>query len=570
MELPHLDVEVWLLYAPQSVAERGHERRQAVEIGRHGLQISRGESRGLLLPGVAVEHGYDAEAFLHQVCLKAGLPPTAWKDDDTVLSTFEGHSIAGALADLLPSDVQTLSPPRFSSNDVAALAEFCRANILATARGATPNYYAYGVSDGNVHGVAVTVEGGDGTQWLHSSRLSLRQSMPLQSTLYGLAESLGQTLARAESLSGPLDQMQLGLTILYDPAMHGTLGEPDLRGFDPARRALVALENNKSAIVYDPTLSPPAMAELAGVEARIRLPQAASLFSLEALSNRSRMIVAQAPQAQPAAAARPAAVAGKFYPGDAAALAHLVDDLLSGPAPEVQEWPAVMVPHAGLKYSGRLAADVLRRVKIPGTAIIIGPKHTPHGVDWAVAPHATWSIPGGAVQGDLKLARQLAAAIDGLELDAAAHQQEHAIEVELPVLARLAPATRVVGIAIGAGNLAMCRRFADGLAQCLRSLPERPLLIISSDMNHFASDEENRRLDELALSAMESLDAERLLETCRRQHISMCGVLPAVIVMETLKRLGSLSRTQRVGYATSGDVTGDRSRVVGYAGMLLG
>jgi AmmeMemoRadiSam system protein B len=186
-----------------------------------------------------------------------------------------------------------------------------------------------------------------------------------------------------------------------------------------------------------------------------------------------------------------------------------------------------------------------------------------------VAPHQTWAIPGATVASDPELARTLAEAIPGLQLDAAAHQNEHAIEVELPLLARLAPATRVVGLAIGGGDWEHCRRFAQGLADVIRRLPEPPLLLISSDMNHFASDRENRRLDEIALEAMEKLDPAHLLATVTEHNISMCGVLPAVIVMETLRLLGGLRTSQRVGYATSADVTGDVSRVVGYAGMLI-
>ena len=114
------------------------------------------------------------------------------------------------------------------------------------------------------------------------------------------------------------------------------------------------------------------------------------------------------------------------------------------------------------------------------------------------------------------------------------------------------------------------RQFAAGLAQVMRSLAVPPLLVISSDMNHFASDAENRRLDEIALAAMETLDPERLYETVTSRRISMCGMLPAVIVMETLRNLQQLKRSERVAYGTSGDVSGDLSRVVGYAGMLLG
>ena len=104
----------------------------------------------------------------------------------------------------------------------------------------------------------------------------------------------------------------------------------------------------------------------------------------------------------------------------------------------------------------------------------------------------------------------------------------------------------------------------------ISKLPSPPLLVISSDMHHFATDPENRQLDDMALRAMETLDANQLLQTVRSKNISMCGVLPAVIVMETLKCLNQLTHTQRTGYATSADVSGDKSRVVGYAGMLLG
>jgi AmmeMemoRadiSam system protein B len=228
-----------------------------------------------------------------------------------------------------------------------------------------------------------------------------------------------------------------------------------------------------------------------------------------------------------------------------------------------------MVPHAGLVYSGQLAAAVFNRLQFPGLAIVIGPKHTRFGVDWAVSTHDVWAIPGAAVASDQEVARALVAAIPGLKRDAAAHQREHAIEVELPFIARLAPATRVVGVALAACDWDHCQTFADGLARVVRSLPEPPLLVISSDMNHFATDRETRQLDEVALRAMESLDPKHLLDMVTEHDISMCGVIPAVIVMETLRRLGGLTALERVGHATSADVSGDTSRCVGYAGVLL-
>ena len=123
---------------------------------------------------------------------------------------------------------------------------------------------------------------------------------------------------------------------------------------------------------------------------------------------------------------------------------------------------------------------------------------------------------------------------------------------------------------MGPGNLDRCQRFASALASVTRRLDSPPLLAISSDMNHYASDAENRRLDELALASLERLDPDHLYHTVSEHHISMCGLLPAVIVLETLSQMGSLNECRRVAYATSADASGDRSRVVGYAGMLFG
>jgi AmmeMemoRadiSam system protein B len=222
-------------------------------------------------------------------------------------------------------------------------------------------------------------------------------------------------------------------------------------------------------------------------------------------------------------------------------------------------------------YSGNLAARVWQRLAIPRQVIIFCPKHRAEGAHWAVAPHRRWLFPGGEIDSDPELAVRLSEGIDHLELDASAHQHEHAIEVQLPILARLAPQARVVGISIGGvGDLASLQRFAGQMAGVLGSLPERPLLVISSDMNHFAHDSENRILDRIALDAIETLDPAHVFQTVHMHHISMCGVHPCVIVMETLRRIGLLNRCELVGYATSADANGTPQRVVGYAGMLFG
>ena len=110
---------------------------------------------------------------------------------------------------------------------------------------------------------------------------------------------------------------------------------------------------------------------------------------------------------------------------------------------------------------------------------------------------------------------------------------------------------------------------AEALADCLRTLEKPPLLVISSDMNHFADDAENRRRDRLALDALKGNDPHGLLQICADENISMCGQLPAALVLLTLKALKQPATYNEIAYATSGDISGDRSRVVGYAGVLF-
>ena len=159
---------------------------------------------------MAVEHQLDARAFLKQVCLKAGLPPDAWKQDDTTLMTFEGYAIRGRLdasagAAAAWTDGWAGGPTR---DELAALARFCRSNLMALLQGATPWFYLAGGYDGGIHGVAMTVgpPGSTGRSSAASSRLRLE--IPLQATLFKLCEAAARTLAarrieRAIAALGP-------------------------------------------------------------------------------------------------------------------------------------------------------------------------------------------------------------------------------------------------------------------------------------------------------------------------------------------------------------------------------
>ena len=565
-EIPFLDLEVWLLFAPERVNAVGVDRIQEVTIGMHGLQIVRGNQRGLLLPGVATDNDWDAETFLDQVCIKAGLPPTAWKEPDTVLFRFEGNVTHGRLASS-DRDAAQFSTPRmeYSPEQFNELRRICQENVVAMIRGATPMYYCGTVHDSTVNGISMNVTLPGTAQEVTLARMSLRDPMPLQSSAFSMCEELSQALRRRGFVNG---NFVLDLSIAYDASMHGSTQQPSLGGIDPQYRAVMVSERARTGWVYDRNATPEALMRDAAELCQVAEPVYSQVFSLAFQSTRDRITYSAVPRPQRGPAERPAAIAGRFYPADIAQMDEMLDKLLAGDA-TAEPCVAAMIPHAGWAFSGKLAADVLKRTKLPKRVIVIGPKHTPNGAEWAVAPHHVWQLPGRNVASDYELAAKLAEAIPGLQMDAAAHQTEHSIEVILPLIARLSPNTKVVGLAIGAATLDRCEAFATGLANVIRSLDEPPLLLISSDMNHFATDDENRRLDQLALAELDRLDEDSLLKTCRENHISMCGVIPAVMVLKTLKKLSQLHESRVVGYATSADANGDKSKVVGYAGRIF-
>ena len=572
-EIEHLDMEVWLLWGLQPVAARGEDRVGAVVIGRHGLQISRGRSRGLLLPGVAVENNFDARTFLDQVCRKAGLPMDAWKADDTDLMTFEGYAVSGTLGSVAAAVEQAPAGPAPepgpTASDVALLADFCRQNLLSHYSGATPSLYMPAAFDGSVCGAALSVRFPGSTENIDCSQLVMRPVLPLQSTLFELTKAAAAALQARRIDPQTMQRVSVGLSVFFDPAMQGSVGEPDLKGIDPRSRAVVVLNQAKWAAAFNAKKTATELLDRAVELSRLVDPARATVLSLRTVSTDNVLALTNVPRPNPGTKIRQPAVAGRFYPAKPAEIDRMIDEFLPE-KPERRPWPAAMVPHAGWIYSGKLAAEVFSRIEFPRQVIIVSPKHNPGGADWAVAPHQTWSFPGGTVPSDPDLAGKLAEGVGGLELDAGAHALEHSIEVHLPLLARLAPESKVVGMAIHGGDLSALEKFAGELAEVLGDLPSRPLLIISSDMNHFADEQETRRVDRMALDAMETLDPAKLFKTVIDNRISMCGVLPAVLVMETLRRLDSLTRFESVGYATSAEVSGDTNRVVGYAGMLLG
>ncbi|MCE9590033.1 MAG: AmmeMemoRadiSam system protein B [Planctomycetes bacterium] len=269
-------------------------------------------------------------------------------------------------------------------------------------------------------------------------------------------------------------------------------------------------------------------------------------------------------------AVRRAALAGKFYPGEPGPMYHEVKRYLAaGGAVQPKAYRAVMLPHAGWKYCGETLGKTLARVAVPDTVIIIGPKHTPYGANWSVAPHEQWEIPGGVVPIGTDVVHRLTGLVPDLRCEPDAHVVEHGSEVLLPFIHRINPHARVVPIVMGETYFEATHYLADALATVIAESPTPILLVISSDMNHFAAEPENRRLDQMAIEAMCSGDPARLHRTCEQNRISMCGVIPAVTVMQSLQAATPVLRPELVDYSNSAAASGDASRVVGYAGVVI-
>jgi AmmeMemoRadiSam system protein B len=262
---------------------------------------------------------------------------------------------------------------------------------------------------------------------------------------------------------------------------------------------------------------------------------------------------------------REPAVAGRFYVDEPRALARELDGLLTAKEARVVA-KGIVAPHAGYVYSGAIAGSVYARVAVPPKVVVLGPNHTGLGRPVALwPPGGAWRTPLGSVPVSRTLTAALAAA-PGVETDRAAHAHEHSLEVQLPFLQRARPDVEIAALCLGPLELAECDALGRALAEAARAAGA--LLVASSDMSHYISEDAARAKDKLAIDRILALDPEGLLRTVRRERISMCGVVPTTVMLFAARELGA-TRAELVRYGSSGDVSGDRDHVVGYAALLV-
>jgi MEMO1 family protein len=262
------------------------------------------------------------------------------------------------------------------------------------------------------------------------------------------------------------------------------------------------------------------------------------------------------------------AVAGRFYPGNAHDLRAAARSYLSASNAEPIHAIACMAPHAGYMYSGHVAGAVFARIAVPKRCIVMCPNHTGQGHALAMMSEGAWKTPLGDVFIDEVLARALKERFPALQDDSAAHRAEHAAEVELPFLQLCQPELQFVPIALGTSRFEPLEQLGQALGDIIAAQKESVLIVASSDMNHYESDTVTRLKDHRAIEKLLTLDARGLYDVVTQQDISMCGFGPAVAMLTAARQLGA-SKAELVKYATSGDVSGDRDMVVGYAGVVV-
>jgi AmmeMemoRadiSam system protein B len=166
------------------------------------------------------------------------------------------------------------------------------------------------------------------------------------------------------------------------------------------------------------------------------------------------------------------------------------------------------------------------------------------------------------------LAGLIKAKVPLVNVDASAHQYEHSLEVQLPFLQYLNPDVTIVPLCLSACDITKCKSIGIGLARSIQEYGDDVLIVASSDMTHYESAESAIKKDGLALNELLALNPEGLLHVCMDKAISMCGVIPATVMLVAALELGA-TQAKLVKYSTSGDVTGDSVQVVGYAAVML-
>lgn len=261
-------------------------------------------------------------------------------------------------------------------------------------------------------------------------------------------------------------------------------------------------------------------------------------------------------------------IAGSWYPGAPDTLRAQIKKYLDAAKKTDVDGRllGIIAPHAGYMYSGPTAAYAYKNIRPENisTVIMVGPSHSAYFDGAAVYDSGAWETPLATTEIDFDLAKKIISQDPKYIHDNfGAHSREHSLEIQLPFLQTvLKPGFRILPIMLFDHSLASCRRLARAIAQAIEERDD-VLLLASSDLSHYHSDTEAKKLDQLVSDAVGEFDPELLAEDLAQERCEACGGGPMITVMLACRELGA-DRSKVFDYRTSGDVTGDRSQVVGY------
>jgi hypothetical protein len=260
-------------------------------------------------------------------------------------------------------------------------------------------------------------------------------------------------------------------------------------------------------------------------------------------------------------------VAGQFYPSSAGELRAMIQRMVFEAAPK-QKVIGYYAPHAGYIYSGSVVGATVSRVELKNTFIIMGPNHTGIGAPFSIMTEGRWETPLGEVEIDTKLAKAILAGSRYLKEDHLAHLEEHSIEVQLPFIQYFKSEFKFVPIVLAHADDATYRSIGKAIASAIKNSGKEVTIVASGDMNHYESEKITNTKDQQAIDSILKLEVSELLERVQDLNISMCGYGTAACLIYAAKELGA-NHAELVKHQTSGDITGDYSSVVGYAGILI-
>ncbi|HOX40034.1 MAG TPA: AmmeMemoRadiSam system protein B [Candidatus Brocadiia bacterium] len=264
---------------------------------------------------------------------------------------------------------------------------------------------------------------------------------------------------------------------------------------------------------------------------------------------------------------RQPAVAGQFYTSDPRRLRQQIEGMIPK---DVERRPALgaMCPHAGYVYSGATAGQTLGRIPVPDNVLILNPNHRSAKPPFGLWSGDAWTTPLGDCPVDEDLRGRLMGASEWIVDDTFAHLYEHSGEVIVPFLQVCNPNVRINVMIVSRAPGKLLREVGEVIGKAISERGEPTLIVASSDMSHYISAEQAKRLDMMAIEKVKAMDPDGLLEVVEGNRISMCGVLPVSVMLTACARLGATS-SELVCYDNSGTASGDYNRVVGYAGVIV-